>query len=160
MMKDTPVLLRTTGGDDDGFAVVAGRSTDGRTLQVLISNYQIPPKYLGPRANGDIMHIPDIMDVTLPPRRAIAYHNNGGYELSVELPDGEYRVTRYRISDDKDFVQVDQSLASGSNLRLQAPLPAPGVEFIKTERAATQAGWLNVNSRVAPVRKYQPKGVF
>jgi xylan 1,4-beta-xylosidase len=135
MMKDTPVLLRTTGGDDDGFAVLAGRSKSGGTLQVLISNYQIPAKYLGPRQNGDILHIPNIMDVALPPRRTIAYHNNGGYDLSVELPDGEYRVTRYRISDDNAFVQVDQSLASGPKLRLQSRLPAPGVEFIKIERA-------------------------
>jgi xylan 1,4-beta-xylosidase len=137
MMKDTPELLRTTGGDDDGFAVLAGRSKDGRTLQVLISNYQISPKYLSPRPNGDVMHIPNIMDVTLPARRAIAYRDNGGYDLSVELPAGEYRVTRYRISDAKDFVQVDQSVASGPKLRLQAPLPAPGIKFIKIERAST-----------------------
>jgi len=134
MMKDTPVLLKTTGGDDDGLAVLAGRSKDGRTLQVLISNYQIAPKFLGPRANGDIMHIPNIMDVTLPPRRAISYHDNGGYDLSVDLPDGKYQVTRYRISEDKNFAQVDQSHASGPRLRLQAPLGAPGIEFIKIER--------------------------
>jgi xylan 1,4-beta-xylosidase len=134
MMKDTPVLLRTTGGDDDGFAVLAGRSKDGRTLQVLISNYQISPKYLGPRPNGDIMHIPNIMDITLPARRAITYHGNGGYDLSVELADGKYKVTRYRISEDKNFAQVDQSVTSGPKLRLQAPLAAPGIEFIKIER--------------------------
>jgi xylan 1,4-beta-xylosidase len=134
MMKDTPVLLKTAGGDADGFAVLAGRSKDGRTLQVLISNYQISPKYLGPRPNGDIMHIPNIMDVTLPPRRTIAYHDNGGYDLSVELADGKYRVTRYRIDEAKNFTQVDQTQASGPKLRLQASLAAPGIEFIKIER--------------------------
>ena len=134
MMKDTPVLLKTTGGDDDGFAVLAGRSKDGRTLQVLISNYQIAAKFLGPRPNGDVMHIPNIMDVTLPARRAIAYHQNGGYDLTVELADGMYKVTRYRISEDKNFALVDQSRVSGPKLRLQAPLPAPGIEFIKIER--------------------------
>jgi hypothetical protein len=80
------------------------------------------------------MHIPNIMDVTLPARRAIAYRDNGGYELSVELPDGKYKVTRYRISEDKNFAQVDASVASGPKLRLQAPLAAPGIEFIKIER--------------------------
>ena len=134
MMKDTPVLLKTTGGDDDGFAVLAGRSKDGRILQVLISNFQIAPKFLGPRANGDVMHIPNIMDVTLPPRRAITYHDNGGYDLSVELAQGQYKITRYRISEDKNFAQMDQSQASGPKLRLQAPLAAPGIEFIKIER--------------------------
>jgi hypothetical protein len=133
MMKDTPVLLRTTGGDDAGFAVLAGRSKDGRTLQVLISNYQIAPKFLGPRANGDIMHIPNIMDVTLPARRTLAYHDNGGYDLSVAVPDGEYQVTRYRISEDKSLVQVDRTLASGPKLRQQAELPAPGIELIKIQ---------------------------
>jgi xylan 1,4-beta-xylosidase len=131
MMKDTPVLLRTTGGDDAGFAVLAGRSEDGRTLQVLISNYQIAPKLLGPRPSGDLMHIPNIMDVTLPPRRPLSYHDNGGYDLSVDLPAGKYTVTRYRINEDRNFLQVDQAPASAPKLRLQAPLPPPGIEFIK-----------------------------
>jgi xylan 1,4-beta-xylosidase len=134
MMKDTPVLLKTTGGDEDGFAVVAGRSKDGSMLQVLISNYQIASKFLGPRSNGDVMHIPNIMDVTLPARRTIDYHDNGGYDLTIGLADGKYRVKRYRISDDRNFVLVDQSPASGPKIRLQATLPAPGIEFIKIER--------------------------
>src|SRR6185312_14360655 len=41
-MKATPVLLKATGADLGGFAVEAGRSSDGRVVQVLISNYQIP----------------------------------------------------------------------------------------------------------------------
>ena len=49
MMKDTPMLLKTSGSDDAGFGVLAGRSKDGRIIQVLISNYQIAAKSLGPR---------------------------------------------------------------------------------------------------------------
>jgi xylan 1,4-beta-xylosidase len=131
MMKDTPVLLKTSGSDDVGFGVLAGRSKDGRTIQVLISNYQIAAKSLGPRPNGDVLHIPNIMDVTLPPRRSLTYHDNGGYDLSVAVPVGKYRVTRYRISDTQNFTLVDETSQSGPQLRLQSPLPAPGIEFIK-----------------------------
>ena len=51
-MKDTPVRLAVHGADLDGFAVQSGRSKDGKTVQVLISNYQIPAEFLGPR-NGE-----------------------------------------------------------------------------------------------------------
>jgi xylan 1,4-beta-xylosidase len=131
MMKDTPVLLNTAGGDDAGFGVLAGRSRDGRTIQVLISNYQIPAKLLGPRSNGDVLHIPNIMDITLPPRRALSYHDNGGYALSVAVPQGKYQVTRYRISDSQNFIKVDQGSQTGSQVQLRARLPAPGIEFVQ-----------------------------
>ena len=54
--------------------------------------------------------------------------------MRIALSDGKYKVTRYRISEDKNFAQVDQSLMSGPKLQLQAPLAAPGIEFIKIER--------------------------
>ena len=131
MMKDTPMLLKTSGGDDAGFGVLAGRSKDGRIIQVLISNYQISAKLLGPRANGDVLHIPDIMDITLPPRRSLTYHDNGGYDLAVSVPAGKYQVTRYRISDTQDFTKVDETSQSGTQLHLKSMLPAPGIEFVK-----------------------------
>jgi xylan 1,4-beta-xylosidase len=131
MMKDTPVLLKTSGTDDAGFGVLAGRSKDGRMIQVLLSNYQIAAKSLGPRPNGDVLHIPNIMDITLPPRRSLTYHDNGGYDLSVGVPAGRYLVTRYRISDTQNFSQVDQTSQSGPQLRLQSAMPAPVIEFVK-----------------------------
>jgi xylan 1,4-beta-xylosidase len=130
-LKKTPDLLKVSGGDDAGFAVVAGRSKDSRTVQVLISNYQIAPKYLGPRPNGDVLHIPNIMDITLSPRRSLTYHDNGGYDLTVTLPDqGKHEVTRYRITDALDFTVIDSSVQSGSVVHLKAALPPPGIEFI------------------------------
>jgi xylan 1,4-beta-xylosidase len=134
MMKDTPVLLKTSGGDDIGFGVLAGRSQDGHTLQVLISNYEIPVKYRGPRAQGDVLHIPNIMDITLPPRRAVTYSNNQGYNLSIKVPVGHYLITRYRITDSQNFVQIDQSAQSGAQLQLGASLPAPAIEFLRIVR--------------------------
>jgi xylan 1,4-beta-xylosidase len=130
-LKSTPVLVRTSGGDDAGFAVVAGRSPNQRVVQILISNYQIAPKFLGPRPNGDVMHIPNIMDIQLLPRRTFTYHDNGGYDLTVNLAGrGKRDVKRYRITDAANFALVDQSVQTGPAVHLQAELPPPGIEFI------------------------------
>jgi hypothetical protein len=121
-LKSSPLLIRTTGGDDSGFAVVAGRSKDNRLVQILISNYQVASKYLRPRDNWD---------TTLPERRALQYSNNGGYDATVNLPTpGKYQVKRYRISDSSNFALLDQRIETGPSIRLQAALPPPGIELI------------------------------
>lgn len=122
-LKSTPLLVRSSGGDDSGFAVVAGRSKDNRLVQILISNYQVASKYLGgPRDNWN---------TTLPERRTLQYSNNGGYDATVNLPTpGKYSVKRYRISDSSDFALVDQHIETGPSIRLQAALPPPGIELI------------------------------
>lgn len=121
-LKSTPVLIRNDGGDDAGFAIVAGRSKDGRIVQVLISNYQIASKYLHPRDNWD---------TTLPERRALQYHDNGGYDATITVPTaGKYQVKRYRISDSSNFALTEQSVESGPTIRVQATMPPPAVELI------------------------------
>jgi xylan 1,4-beta-xylosidase len=121
-LKSTPLLIRSTGGDDSGFAVLAGRSKDNRLVQILISNYEVASKYLGPRNNWD---------TTLPERRALQYSNNGGYDATVTLPaPGKYQVKRYRISATNNFALLDQRIETGPSIRLQGELPPPGIEFI------------------------------
>jgi hypothetical protein len=121
-LKSSPLLIRTTGGDDSGFAVVAGRSKDNRLVQILISNYQVASKYLRPRDNWD---------TTLPERRALQYSSNGGYDATVNLPTpGKYQVKRYRISDSSNLALLDQRIETGPSIRLQAALPPPGIELI------------------------------
>jgi xylan 1,4-beta-xylosidase len=121
-LKSTPILVRTAGGDEAGFAVAAGRSADRRVVQILISNYQIAAKYLRPRDNWD---------TTLPERRTLQYHDNGGYDATINLSGaGKYQVKRYRISESSNFALVDQSLQIGPSIHLQAALPPPGVELI------------------------------
>ncbi len=117
------MLIRSSGGDDSGFAVVAGRSKDNRLVQILISNYQIAPKYLGgPRDNWD---------TTLPQRRTLQYSNNGGYDATITLPaPGKYQVKRYRVADSSNLALLDQRSETGPNIRLQAALPPPGIELI------------------------------
>jgi xylan 1,4-beta-xylosidase len=121
-LKSTPVLIRTTGGDDAGFAIVAGRSQDKRVVQILISNYQIAAKYLHPRDNWD---------TSLPERRTLQYADNGGYDATVSLPGaGKYLVKRYRLTDSSTFALLDQRIETGPSIRLQAALPPPAVELI------------------------------
>jgi xylan 1,4-beta-xylosidase len=121
-LKSSPVLIRTTGSDDSGFAVVAGRSQDKRQVQILISNFQIAPKYLRARDNWD---------TSLPERRALQYSNNGGYDAAVNLAaPGKYQVKRYRINDSGNLALLDQRVETGPSIRLQAALPPPGVELI------------------------------
>ncbi|HEY2465738.1 MAG TPA: hypothetical protein VGI32_16890 [Steroidobacteraceae bacterium] len=121
-LKDTPVLIPSSGGDDSGFAVVAGRSRDNRLVQILIGNYQVASKYPHPR---------DKRDTALPERRTLQYSNNGGYDATVSLPTpGKYQVKRYRISDSNNFALQDQRIETGPSIRLQSALPPPAVEFI------------------------------
>jgi xylan 1,4-beta-xylosidase len=122
-LKSTPFLIRSSGGDDSGFAVVAGRSKDNRLVQILISNYQIASKYLGgPRDNWD---------TSLPERRMLRYSNNGGYDAAITMPAlGKYQVKRYRISDSSNFALLDERIETGPSIRLQAALPPPGIDLI------------------------------
>jgi hypothetical protein len=120
-LKSTPVLIRTDGGDEAGFAVVAGRSPDRRLIQILISNYQIASKYLRPRDNWD---------TTLPERRVLQYRDNGGYDAMISVPAGKYQVKRYRIGDSSNFALAEQSVELGPTIRLQATMSPPAVELI------------------------------
>jgi len=121
-LKSTPILIKTVGGDDVGFALAAGRSPDRRLVEILISNYQIAPKYLQPRNNWD---------TSLPERRSVQYHDNAGYDAEINLPSsGKYKIKRYRIDERSNFTLVDQSIQTGPSVHLQASLPPPGVELI------------------------------
>jgi xylan 1,4-beta-xylosidase len=121
-MKSTPQLVRTTGGDESGFAVLAARSQDKRLIQVLICNYQVSDKFLSPRGNWD---------TSLPERRLLQYQDNGGYDAAISVPTADkYQVKRYRINDSANLTLVDHSLQNGPTLHVQAALPPPAVEFI------------------------------
>jgi len=131
-MKRTPQRLQVTGGDSNGFAVEAGRSQDGRLLRILISNYQIPARLLGPRKGDDVLHVPDVFDVTLLSRRSIVYRDNAGFDLSIEHlpPDRSYVLEHCRITDRDDFQLVSTIVVPGQPLHLRENLPPPGVELI------------------------------
>jgi len=131
-LKDTPVRLKVKGADLNGFAVEAARSADGRTVQVLLSNYQIPAEFLGPRAADDVLHVPPVFDVRLLARRSISYRNNSGYDLSVDhLPENHrYSVERCLISASRDFTSLGTTLYENAPIRLQNVLKPPAIELI------------------------------
>ena len=136
-MAATPVRLVSTGADTTGLAVEAGRSEDGDTFQVLISNYEIPEKLRQPRSGPDVMSVPGLFNMQLLPLRTVNYANNGGYNLTVSgLAGGDYVVERYRIDASHDFSLIDSQKLSGDKLTLSAELPAPSVELIVIRKAA------------------------
>ena len=137
-MKDTPLRLPVDGGDVDGFAVQSGKSKDGRTLQVLISNYQIPAEFLGPRKGPNVLSMGTAFDVKLLERRSVTYRNNAGYDLTVDHLDARkaYTVERYRVSASSGnpgadtLTLVDTSEQRGPRIRLHAELPPPAIELV------------------------------
>jgi hypothetical protein len=137
-MLKTPERLDLTGADTFGFAAIAGRSHDGKTVQVLISNYEIPADYKAPEMEAPAgsapanMPMPDFSKIkALSPRKDIRYRNNRGYELMINnLPwgkEGSFTVKRYRLAEGQDFGVVDETPASGDRIKiwnLLAPLPS------------------------------------
>ncbi len=127
MMLDTPQRLEVTGGDTYGFAVLAGRSDDGKTIQVLISNYEIhtpeePPRQTAAPGSHGLMR-----------RKGIRSENKGGYDLTVSnLPwgKGEFTVQRYRVTEKENLDPVGEISGKGGIAELQDELPPPGIELI------------------------------
>jgi hypothetical protein len=139
-MRDTPERIFVTGADTFGFAVLAGRSRDGRTVQVLISNYRIPADYKPFKLQVPKDLFPHGLRVAglsrmkfLPRREGIVYSKNRGYDLTItNLPWGEaaFSVKRYRLTKREDFSLAEEAVRSGGELRLSNLLPPPGLELI------------------------------
>jgi xylan 1,4-beta-xylosidase len=141
-MLGTPERLDVTGGDTYGFAALAGRSADAKTVQVLVSNYQIPP--------GFQPHImvppPDVQEMikidfsklkVLPQRTDIPGVKDVGYDLTIDhLPWGNaaFTIKRYRITSTDDLKLAGESSGKDGKTELSNPLPAPGVELIVLQR--------------------------
>ena len=148
-MKDTPLRLPVQGADLQGFAVLAGRSADGSLLQVLVSNYEIPPKDRGPRQGRDVISVPNAFEVRLLPRRSSQYAANAGYALTIEnLPPGaRYSLERWRIDAAHTLVREAMARACSGRVRVAAQLPAPGIELVVLRRAAAP---MSSGARAAP----------
>jgi xylan 1,4-beta-xylosidase len=148
-MLDTPVRLPLSGTDTFGFAALAGRSTDGNTVQILISNYARPAGY----KPKPMRTAPELQDPVRPSlwdrwrvapnaptfnnRTDIVYRDNAGYNLSIEnLPWGKapFTLKRYRISTKQSFDLVEERSASGASITLSNPLPVDNVELIALRR--------------------------
>ena len=141
-MLETPERLTLTGADTLGFAVLAGQSADRKTVQVLISNYEIPPGYkphemIPPAAVQAALNVDFSTFKFLPRRTDLHYENNGGYELTIDhLPwgSGAFSVQRFRIDSSQNLTKVEEKTGRGGKLELANPLPPPGVELIVLKR--------------------------
>ncbi len=142
-MQDTPQRFAVEGADTFGFAALAGRSADGKTVQILISNYAIPPGFKDegmplPDAVAKSAPLPDFTKFKfLPKRTDIVYHDNAGYNLTIShLPWGNkpFSIKRYRISKTQDLELVDEKKSKGDSLHLQSPLAPEALELIVLRR--------------------------
>jgi xylan 1,4-beta-xylosidase len=142
-LLSTPQRLELSGSDPFGFAALAGRSNDGKTVQILISNYEIPANY-HPRdmqpPEGALprnTHVTDFPQVkSLPARTNIHYKNNYGFHITVDsLPWGKsaFTVRRYRLTSQEEFV-MQKSIGTGSRFEFADALPPPGLELIVLTR--------------------------
>jgi xylan 1,4-beta-xylosidase len=143
-MLSTPRRLRVKGDDTFGFAVLAGRSVDGNTIQILISNYAIPEGYK-PHAlqmPADLLKagpaLPDFSKVKfLPARKDVVYHDNLGYNLRIDnLPWGQagFVMKRYRISATQNLDLLDEHATTGSTVDLSNALAPDTLELIVLQR--------------------------
>jgi hypothetical protein len=139
-MRDAPQRLKVEGGDDRGYAVIAGRNEAGTEVRVLIVNYAIPAANLGPQPHPSIdFNLPvagkpvPVSWKQLPRRVGAAQKDNGGYDLTVSnLPwgRGAYRVERYRYDAMHDLALVDSTTGRGARVQIKAELPEPSVELV------------------------------
>lgn len=131
-MKTTPVRLRVSGADLNGLAVVAGRSLDRRMVRILVSNYQIPAQFRGPRGNDDTLHVPPVFDVKLLPRRSVEYSHNAGVALTIDNlgPRHRYVVERCRISKAGGCTSANTVTDARGTLYIRSDLAPPDVELV------------------------------
>jgi xylan 1,4-beta-xylosidase len=137
-MLATPQRLAVQGADTYGFAVLAGRSTPGDEVQVLISNYEIPTHLHSMEMPPEVKNtLPASLDFSkirfLPKRTDIVYRDNGGYNLTIDnLPWGKhaFSVKRYRIDKAKNLELVEEKSAAGGSLKLSNAMAPDAVELI------------------------------
>jgi xylan 1,4-beta-xylosidase len=142
-MLSTPQRLELSGSDTIGLAALAGRSEDGKTVQIMISNYEIPANY-HPRdmqppegalpKNTPVTDFPKVGSLLA--RTNIHYKNNRGFHLTVDgLPWGKsaFSVQRYRLTGQEEFV-MQESTGSGSRFDLTDALPPPALELVVVTR--------------------------
>jgi xylan 1,4-beta-xylosidase len=139
-MLNTPQRLSVEGPDTFGFATLAGRSSDSKTVQILISNYAIPADYkpINMQMPADLLKKagpqPDFSQYKImPPRKDIVYRDNAGYNLTIDnLPWGQqsFNMKRYRISKQHNLDLIEEKSVTGSTINLANALAPDAVELI------------------------------
>ena len=143
-MQDTPQRISVAGADTFGFATIAGRSADGNTVQILISNYAIPAGFkpdimqMPPDLLKGLPSLPDFSKFkALPLRTDIIYRDNAGYNLTISnLPWGKkpFTIKRYRISKTQNLDLVEERSSEGGTLAISDSLAPDALELIVLQR--------------------------
>lgn len=103
-MQNTPQRLVVSGGDKEGFTVLAGKSTDGGLVQVIITRY-----------NG---RTPAEYKLTVSP---------------LPWGEGDFEVRRYTLSEGPPSPSEPQ-VARGGKFEVNGPLPMNSVEMFVLRR--------------------------
>ena len=145
-LNRTPERLWASGGDDTGFAVLAGRSAAKQELRVLIANYEISALNMGPIPGGNEetlftgpiiippigLHIPapgialgkmtylDRLTIHLPEHRGV---QPGDQEHTVDW--GSLTVKQYRI-DNANNMKLGGDLAGRQESPAGGPVTVAG----------------------------------
>jgi xylan 1,4-beta-xylosidase len=141
-MLSTPQRLTVEGADTFGFAALAGRSANGNTVKILISNYQIPsqmhPMQVPPEISKTLPPSLDFSKLKFLPRRTnIVYRDNAGYSLTVDnLPWGKnaFSIKRYRIDKAHNLALIEEKSGAGGSLNLSNALAPDSVELIVLQK--------------------------
>lgn len=142
-MQDTPQRLAVEGTDTFGLTALAGRSPDGKTIQILISNYAIPAgfKPIAMPMPADVVKSLPPTDYSkfkpLAPRTDIVYANNAGYDLTINhLPWGKnkFSVKRYRLDQSRNLELVEEKQSAGESLHLASTMPPQAMEWIVLQK--------------------------
>ncbi len=133
-LNATPSRLCTQGGDDNGFAVLAGLDSSTPKLQVVIANYQISTSLMGPIPGGnqEAITIPGMgtaATMTYLDRRTFTYPDaNHGYDLTIQsIPAswGDVTVKQYRIDANNSLALVTTTVVKATD-RPQGSLTVSG----------------------------------
>ncbi len=100
-LLETPLRLFATGSDTAGYAVVAGRSDDGRVVTVLISDVK----------SGHAGYALTAQD--------------------LPWPDSAFTYSRYELDSTHDFVLAEQWSGTGAVFKTEETLAAPGVHVLR-----------------------------
>jgi xylan 1,4-beta-xylosidase len=119
-----------------GFEAEAGRSQDGRLVQVILSNYAVPQSAHRAPAPGRTASEGALPGVPRLERRRAGCPPIGGFDLTVaHLQAGaRYEIEREPISAGATLQRLERIAQRGPTVRVRASLPAPGVELIVVRR--------------------------
>lgn len=135
-LNATPRKLchKTQAGEDNGFAVMAGRGESDHKLQVAIASYHVPENLMGPSVLEEDITV-TIMSYL--PRRTIMYPDTMGYELTIKnIPDswGDVTVETFRVDAQNTNMMTSTKTVKASE-RMQGSLTVQGAGWSATQGA-------------------------